>query len=659
MNWQQIAVLGNLLLLTVSVESFVPYTTSFLRQPTAIYADQEQEGIGVGIDLGTTHSAVSILKGGVPVILDIQGNGRTMPSVVHLNGEEVSVGKEAIEMEVDYPLRTYRNVKRVIGTGDYAARKVANVVPNLVIRQAIAEAPKKKWKKKGKKKEKEPGLMKQQLDAQENPSKLYSPPNEEGLRSMVAPEFISSQILRKLFDTVEERTGQKVDRAVVGVPAYFHDEQRDATIRACQLAGVEKVRLLREPEAAALSYGVGKEQIGQGDMDELVLVFDLGGGTYDVSMLVVGGGLTEVISTSGNVGLGGSDFDYRIAQHFSKILRDHGASKSFLTIPASGDSMVRAAEAVRIHLSNNRKAQLALPLTEEGWMRLETARHVLLNDVRDDLTEDGNKTETHVLVELSRKTMEALCTDEFQALLRPLREVAIMAGALLPGDARPSAVEYALEREEEIEQAMRDPAAFGDFYASEGETAEKDDGIDPDILLQLQQLDMKEAKKSQQRGRTKARTVAKQEKKFRAEKRKVDATVSDVKVRDGINGRPISQVVLVGGATRMPAIGRILAALTGVVPQRTVNPDEAVALGCAVQAGLLDGNEDLGGLTVLTPMQAAIMRAVAQQQGLLDDDPDFADFDSEFEGGDVEVVDFDSEFDDSDFEGGDVEVVEL
>lgn len=621
--------------------------TQCLRHPTSIH-----EGIGVGIDLGTTFSAVSILKGGVPIILNIDGNGRTMPSVVHIDDHDnVLVGKEAIEREVDHPLGTYRNVKRVIGIGETAALAVANVVPNLVIGQQQKQkqqgrpkevTPKKKWNKK---KEKAPGLAKQILDSQQNPSKLYLPPNQEGVRFTVPPEFISSHILRKLFETAENYTNQTVDRAVIGVPAYFHDEQREATIRACQMAGVDKVRLLREPEAAALSYGVGKEQIGLGEMDELVLVFDLGGGTYDVSMLVVGGGLTEVISTSGDVVLGGSDFDFRIAQHFSKILRQHGgASKNLLSIPASRDAMVRAAEMVRMHLSNNRKAQLALPRQEEGWTRLVSPRDVLLKEERDDLTEDGIKTESHVLVELSRKTMESLCLRELQALLRPLREVAIMAGALLPGDASPSAVEAALALEEEIEQAMHDAANFGDFYAdSGGEAADQD--IDPDMVLQLQQFDMKEAKKAQQRGRKKAREVAKEEKKFQAEKRKVGAAVTDVKVQTGINGRPISQVVLVGGATRMPAIGRLLSALTGVVPQRTVNPDEAVALGCAVQAGVLDGNAELGGLTVLTPMQGAIMRALAKQQGLLDDDPDFADFDadfdeSEFEGGDVELIEF-------------------
>jgi molecular chaperone DnaK (HSP70) len=648
--------LGNILvffLLVVagSVESFPNLQPRFFVRrstTTTTTTTSLQDGIGVGIDLGTTHSAVSILKGGVPVIVEIDGNGRTMPSVVHLDlDNNVWVGKEAIEREMHHPGGTYRNVKRVIGTGDRAARAVANVVPNLVIRQLPLETvPTKTSNKKGyKRKEKEPGLMKQILDAQENPTKLYLPPNEEGIRSTVTPEFISCQILKKLFDAAEKYTGQKVDRAVIGVPAYFHDEQRDATIRACHMAGVEKVRLLREPEAAALSYGVGKEQIGQGDMDELVLVFDLGGGTYDVSMLVVGGGLTEVISTSGNVVLGGSDFDYRIAQYFSKILRQHGASKSLLAIPVSGDSMVRSAEAVRIYLSNNRKAQLALPLNEDGWTRLESARDVLLMDERDDLTEDGIKTETHVLVEMTRRTMESLCLREFQGLLRPLREVAIMAGALLPGDASPSAVEAALALEEEIEEAMQDPVAFESFYEPQNTLEERDNSIDHDMLLQLQRLDMKENKKAQQQGRKKARNVAKEEKRFRTEKRKVDATLGDVKIQSGINGRPISQVVLVGGATRMPAIGRLLAVLTGVVPQRTVNPDEAVALGCAVQAGVLDGNEELGGLTVLTPMQAAIMRALAKKQGLLDDDPDFADFnddldDSDFVGGDVELIEF-------------------
>jgi molecular chaperone DnaK (HSP70) len=144
------------------------------------------------------------------------------------------------------------------------------------------------------------------------------------------------------------------------------------------------------------------------------------------------------------------------------------------------------------------------------------------------------------------------------------------------------------------------------------------------MLLQLHELDVKERKRDQQKGRKKARDVAKKERRFREEKRKVDTSV-DVRVQDGISGRPISQVVLVGGATRMPAIGRLLSALTGVVPQRTVNPDEAVATGCAVHVGVLDGSEDLGGLTVLTPMRAAIMRAVAEKNGMFETANNFDD----------------------------------
>ena len=370
-------------------------------------------------------------------------------------------------------------------------------------------------------------------------------------------------------------------------------------------------------------------------MDELVLVFDLGGGTYDVSMLVVGGGLTEVVCTSGNVRLGGSDFDARIAEHMAKLLIHHGTLFNILSAGGeAADAMIRSAEAVRIYLSNNRKVSLALPLDKDAWSSLPHASDIIMNPT-SELTEEGISNSTHVLCELTRRTMEGLCREELEALLRPLREVAIMAGAMLPGDARPSVVEAALEMEEELQHAM-DEAPFDDFYndgegkdlaASATVAAASDlENVDQVLLLQLQEIDMKERKRSQQKGRKKARDVTKRERKFREEKRKVDASV-DVKVRDGISGRPISQVVLVGGATRMPAIGRLLAALTGVVPQRTVNPDEAVACGCAVQVGVLDGSEDLGGLTVLTPMQSAIMRAVAEKNGLFDKDDDFDDDD--------------------------------
>ena len=146
------------------------------------------------------------------------------------------------------------------------------------------------------------------------------------------------------------------------------------------------------------------------------------------------------------------------------------------------------------------------------------------------------------------------------------------------------------------------------------------------LLEAVEVLDAKALKKKQQKGRKKARSLAVREKSFRQEKRLAaekasSSSDSNIKVRDGFGGRPISQVVLVGGATRMPAVGRLLAAMTGIIPQRTVNPDEAVALGCAIQVGLLDGDESVSGVVeVMTPMQAAIMRAMAQKRGVRNDE---------------------------------------
>ena len=142
---------------------------------------------------------------------------------------------------------------------------------------------------------------------------------------------------------------------------------------------------MREPEAAALAYGIGKEQIGKGDEDEFVLVFDLGGGTYDVSMLEVGGGLTEVVCTSGNVQLGGSDFDARIAEHFARLLKTHGAPKNYIAQGGeAADAMIRSAEQVRINLSNNRKVSLALPLNREAWISMPHATDIIISTFDKD-----------------------------------------------------------------------------------------------------------------------------------------------------------------------------------------------------------------------------------------------------------------------------------
>jgi molecular chaperone DnaK (HSP70) len=401
----------------------------------------------------------------------------------------------------------------------------------------------------------------------------------------------------------------------------------------------ERIRLLREPEAAALAYGIGKRQIGKGDEEELILVFDLGGGTFDVSVLEVGGGIFEVIATGGNNMLGGSDFDAQIAQYISKKMVEHGCAKNYWKEAGTvANAMVTSAEQIRIALSNTREVVLAFPLTEEGWFELGDPRNIIVSKTPGDknyieINESGISNSTHAICTLSRKTMESECQDEFLALLRPVREVAILAGALLPGDASPSAVEAVLQMEEELDMASNDLGFDSFFDEDSGEAKEEETDIDPDLLLQLKDFGLKSQKKSQQRGRKRARKTQRNERTFRSEKKKAaedakwQTAVSDkgAKVRDGINGRKLTQVVLVGGATRMPAIGRLLASVTGVVPQKTVNPDEAVALGCAVQVGILDGiNTDL---QVLSPIEAAMMRALAKKRGLdVDDDDDFAEF---------------------------------
>lgn len=603
------------------------------QQEHLLHAESDAEDsncIGVGIDLGTTNSAVSILKDGIPVIIEIEGNGRTMPSVVHIgdDGETVYVGKEAVEREMMYPLSTYRNVKRIMGTGNKIAQDISNLIPNMVITEEEVVVVK-KWKKR-KKKKKKGDFESQQKDAVINPAMLYSTTTtqeEDGTatttRTKISPELVSSHILTKLLDTAAAHTGKTIDRAVIGVPAYFTPTQKDATIRACNLAGIEKVKLLYEPEAAALNYNTGKEQIGQGETDELVFVFDLGGGTYDVSMLRVGGGLTEVLATHGNAMLGGSDFDYRIAQYLNKIIREHkstnnintGGEKSFLGIPEVRNKMILAAEAARIHLSNNQKVRLALPLAQDGWTSLAEARDIILKEKQEETSgELPVATETHVYAEITRITMEKICEDDIQALMPPIRECAIRSGALLPGDASPRVADQAFETEKIFQAAVKEEYTFDDFYDEEGSSTPDDadgDNYD-DLILQARNIDLKEAKKIALRGRKKSRKVAKEEKKFRSEKRKIQAP--NGKKLHEITGRPISRVVLVGGATRMPTIGRIISKLTGVVPQRTVNPDEAVAMGCAIQAGMYDNNEDMEFSTILTPMQAAIMKMMLRNQ---------------------------------------------
>ena len=576
--------------------------------------------IGVGIDLGTTNSAIAFLnENNEPRIIEIPNNGRTMKSVVafdskyndndnddSVNFSHALVGNEAIEWEQQHEENVYRHVKRVIGTSiNHITKETKAVVPHLVLADdtdddydydSNSKNKGKKTRYSQKKKKKKASLEKILKDADAFPTRLYSlnessPDKNEP--SYISPEYISSCILQRLLMVASEHTGNTITRAVIGVPAYFNDAQRDATVRAANACGIEKVKLLREPEAAALAYGVDKDS---DEEEELVLVFDLGGGTYDVSVLMVEKGLTEIVCTSGNSQLGGTNFDAKIAQHVSKLV--DGCCKT----EESTGMILRAAELIRIYLSNNRIAHLALPLTEEGWLELQEVRDVIVTPpaTAEDDTTTGSSNSTHVFHEISRKDMERICAKEFQDLIRPIREVAIMAGALLPGDTRPSIAESAIKMDLDAKQ----------FYDDDDDDDNNDDKAGDDETVVV---DIRSAKKMQQNGRKKARQVAKQERKYREESRKVQDRLPDEKVRaDGISGRPISRIVLVGGATRMPTIGRIISSLTGVVPQRTVDPDEAVALGCAVHVGVLDGDEEAG--VVLNPMKAALLRAVIDKE---------------------------------------------
>ena len=226
----------------------------------------------IGIDLGTTNSCVSVLEGGTPNVIPNDEGGRTTPSVVAFKGDEVIVGDRAKRQAVTNPKNTIASIKRLMGSG----KKVT--------------ANGKEW----------------------------------------TPEEISAKILGKLKADAESYLGDKVTEAVITVPAYFNDAQRQATKNAGKIAGLDGKRIINEPTAAALAYGLDKQ-----DKSQTVLVYDLGGGTFDVSILELGDGVFEVKSTAGNNKLGGDDFDQRIIDYLVKTFKDDNG------IDLSGDAMAK------------------------------------------------------------------------------------------------------------------------------------------------------------------------------------------------------------------------------------------------------------------------------------------------------------------------------
>ena len=392
----------------------------------------------VGIDLGTTNSVVAVMEGGKPSVIQNAEGFRTTPSVVAYtkNGDRL-VGQIAKRQAVINPDNTFYSTKRFIGRrSDEVSeelKKVSYIVKN---------------------------------DNKGN-VKLECP----SLGRDFSSEEISAEVLRKLVDDASKHLGEPVKQAVITVPAYFNDSQRQATKDAGKIAGLEVLRIINEPTAASLAYGLDKKN------NETILVFDLGGGTFDVSVLEVGDGVFEVLSTSGDTRLGGDDFDDKIVQWLmEEFQKEHG-------INLNGDRqalqrLTEASEKAKVELSNLTQTDISLPFL--------TA------------TETGPK---HLDRSITRNKFEELCSS-------------LLDRAKIP-----------------VESALKDA---------------------------------------------------------KLDKSKID------------------EVVLVGGSTRIPAVQAIVTNLLGKKPNQTVNPDEVVAIGAAVQAGVLAGEVKDILLLDVTPLSLGV-----------------------------------------------------
>ncbi|CAL5348172.1 unnamed protein product [Camellia sinensis] len=392
----------------------------------------------VGIDLGTTNSAVAAMEGGQPTIVTNVEGQRTTPSVVAYtkNGDRL-VGQIAKRQAVVNPENTFFSVKRFIGRKMSEVDEESKQVSYKVVRD-------------------ENGNVKLECSA---------------IGKQFAPEEISAQVLRKLVDDASKFLNDKVTKAVITVPAYFNDSQRTATKDAGRIAGLEVLRIINEPTAASLAYGFEKKN------NETILVFDLGGGTFDVSVLEVGDGVFEVLSTSGDTHLGGDDFDKRIVDWLAgNFKREEGID--LLKDKQALQRLTEAAEKAKIELSSLTQTTISLPFI--------TA------------TADGPK---HIDTTLTRAKFEELCSDLLDRLRTP-----------------------------------------------------------------------------------------------------VETSLKDAK----LSYKNIDEVILVGGSTRIPAVQELIKKLSGKEPNVTVNPDEVVALGAAVQAGVLAGDVSDIVLLDVTPLSLGL-----------------------------------------------------
>jgi molecular chaperone DnaK len=392
----------------------------------------------VGIDLGTTNSVVAAIEGGQPsVIINAEGL-RTTPSIVaYTKKQELLVGQIAKRQSVLNPENTFFSVKRFIGSKESEISSESKRLPYKV----------------GK-------------DQNDN-IKIKCP----ALNKDFSPEEISAQVLRKLISDATNYLGQEVTQAVITVPAYFNDSQRQATMDAGKIAGIEVLRIINEPTAASLAYGLDKKQ------NETILVFDLGGGTFDVSILEVGDGIFEVLSTAGDTNLGGDDFDNVLVKWLMNDFKQKEGIDLTTDIQAL-QRLTEAAEKAKIELSTVEKTTISLPF------------------ITADQT--GPK---HIEQELTRDVFENLCKNLIDRCRIP------------------------------VEKALND--------------------------ARLDKAD-------------------------------------------------INEVVLVGGSTRIPAIQNLVESLTNKKPNQSVNPDEVVAIGAAIQAGILAGEIKDVLLLDVTPLSLGV-----------------------------------------------------
>src|SRR5881396_3360975 len=390
----------------------------------------------IGIDLGTTNSVVAVMEGGEPVVIANQEGGRTTPSVVAFaKSSERLVGQVAKRQAVTNAENTVYSIKRFMGRRYDEVNEEMKMVPYRVVKTSNGDV---------------------RINAAD---KEYSPPE------------ISAMILQKLKQAAEDYLGEKVDRAVITVPAYFNDSQRQATKDAGEIAGLKVERLVNEPTAAALAYGLDKKK------DETIAVYDFGGGTFDISILEVGEGVVEVKATNGDTHLGGDNIDQRIIDWIiEEFKKDQG-------IDLSKDKMAlqrlkEAAEKAKMELSTVQETEITLPF------------------ITADAT--GPK---HLNLKLTRAKFESLVDDILQRSIGPCK------------------------------QALADA---------------------------------------------------------------------------GVKPSDIDEVVLVGGSTRIPKVQQIVRDLFGKEPHRGVNPDEVVAVGAAVQAGVLGGEVKDVLLLDVTPLSLGI-----------------------------------------------------